>query len=365
MGKIILCLLLVYTPCANAYWGPITQQKNTGVMWYLGEKGEAFVSYGKVTASKIYRHGKVAVIKGRTGAAYSYKEAEDGLYHVTLYASATKDRVIPVLGELADLPIVLPILSQAQWLRWLETITRSAATDFDKAMDTRYLETYIGGGNHRLFDGGHTLSGAWKNIGEYCVAAKCSAGEQVGGYFDAVIKDLSTPKGLPFVTMEQQTYDSMATWMSETIPGVDKSWVYDALSYDVLELLSAGVAAAAVVYYLDKEQEDKLSELIGSMGIVSITSANPILGLVMVASLAYALATGVDIGEKDVAEGAVKSAVISGVFVLLPTAFLVELAVVVAVGILLNRGMTDKNYAIVYNYGEQKATSLMSWLPKI
>ena len=165
--------------------------------------------------------------------------------------------------------------------------------------------------------------------------------------------------------MEQQTYDSMATWMSETIPGVSKNWVSDALSYDALELLSAGVAAAAVVYYLDKGQTDKLSELIGSMGIVSITSANPILGLVMVAALAYALATGVDIGEKDVAEGVVKSAVISGVFVLLPTTFLVELAVVVAVGILLNKGMTDKNYAIVYDYGEEKAASFISWLPKI
>ena len=330
-----------------------------------GEKGEVFVSYGKATVFKVYRRGKGFVSKGRAGAAYSYRKAEDGLYHVTLYASAAKDRAVPTLGELADLPIVLPILSQTQWLRWLETITKSAATDFDKAMDTKYLETYIGGGNHRLFDGGHTLSGAWKNIGEYCVAAKCSTGEQVGGYYDAIIKDLSTPKGLPFVTMEQQTYDSMATWMSETIPGVSKNWVSDALSYDALELLSAGVAAAAVVYYLDKGQTDKLSELIGSMGIVSITSANPILGLVMVAALAYALATGVDIGEKDVAEGVVKSAVISGVFVLLPTTFLVELAVVVAVGILLNKGMTDKNYAIVYDYGEEKEASFISWLPKI
>ena len=36
MGKIILCLLLVYTPCANAYGGPIPQQKNTRVMRDLG-----------------------------------------------------------------------------------------------------------------------------------------------------------------------------------------------------------------------------------------------------------------------------------------------------------------------------------------
>ena len=78
--------------------------------------------------------------------------------------------------------------------------------------------------------------------------------------------------------MEKQTYDSMANWMTKTIPGVNKQWVYDAFSYDALEIFSAGISAVAVVYYLDKGQVDELSELLGSMGIVSIVSANPILG---------------------------------------------------------------------------------------
>ena len=196
------------------------------------------------------------------------------------------------LASAVSLPVILPILSQAQWLRGLDRITTTAATNFDKAMDSRYLETYIGGGNHRMFDGGHTLGGAWGNIAKMCGVAKCSTGEQANGYLNAIWKDLVTPKGLPFVTMEKQTYDSLANWMSKTIPGVNKQWVYDAFSYDALEILSAGISAAAVIYYLDKGQVDKLSELLGSMGIVSIVSANPILAMVVISSVAYALATG-------------------------------------------------------------------------
>ena len=35
---------------------------------------------------------------------------------------------------------------------------------YDKAMDAGYLATNIGGGNHRLFDGGHTIAGAFKAV---------------------------------------------------------------------------------------------------------------------------------------------------------------------------------------------------------
>ena len=43
----------------------------------------------------------------------------------------------------------------------MASLAKGPATIYDKAMDTKYLATSIGGGNHRLFDGGHTLSGAF------------------------------------------------------------------------------------------------------------------------------------------------------------------------------------------------------------
>ena len=338
-----LCVVLIHAPYAQAYWGPIPQEESK-TMGYLRYSGDS--------AKKGYEAARKAAVYG-WGYVYASKDyAVPALYSGKEY-----------MASAISLPLILPVLSQAQWFRWLERITASAATDFDKAMDSRYLKNYIGGGNHRMFDGGHTLGGAWGNIAKMCGVAKCSTGEQVNGYLNAIWKDLVTPKGLPFVTMEKQTYDSMANWMTKTIPGVNKQWAYDAFSYDALEILSAGISAAAVVYYLDKGQVDKLSELLGSMGIVSIVSANPILAMVVISSVAYALATGVDIEGKGAAEGAVKSAIISGVFVLLPSVFLVELAVVLGVAILLNRGMTDKNYTFVHDYMRKQAAGLKSWVP--
>ena len=347
---VFLCVVLIPAPYAQVYGGPIPQEES---------KTKEYLRYAKNSTQKGYE-------AAQEGVAYGYETTKSGLGYV--YAS--KDYAVPALysgkeylASAVSLPLILPILSQAQWLRGLDRITTAAATNFDKAMDSRYLETYIGGGNHRMFDGGHTLGGAWGNIAKMCGVAKCSTGEQVNGYLNAIWKDLVTPKGLPFVTMEKQTYDSMANWMTKTIPGVNKQWVYDAFSYDALEILSAGISAVAVVYYLDKGQVDELSELLGSMGIVSIVSANPILAMVVISSVAYALATGVDIEGKGAAEGAVKSAIISGVFVLLPSVFLIELAVVLGVAILLNRGMTDKNYAFLHDYMRKQAAGFKSWVP--
>ena len=38
----------------------------------------------------------------------------------------------------------------------LASMAKGPATIYDRAMDAEYLATHTGGGNHRLFDGGHT-----------------------------------------------------------------------------------------------------------------------------------------------------------------------------------------------------------------
>ena len=41
-----------------------------------------------------------------------------------------------------------------------QKLVEGSSTIYDKAMDARYITEHIGGGNHRLFDGGHTIGGA-------------------------------------------------------------------------------------------------------------------------------------------------------------------------------------------------------------
>ena len=371
---IFLGILLISSPYLQAY-GPIPVEKTRMSKVYkiftqgkkaITNKTSPYTKYAKEGLRKSKELTKLGYGYSLRGVKDSYEKGKDGLHHVTI----AKEHVIPVLstaknyaGSVATLPTILPILSQSQWLNYLETLTASAATNFDKALDSRYLETAMGGGNHRLFDGGHTLGGAWSNISKMCADTGCSTSEQINGYFGSLWKDVPTPKGLPFMTMEKQTYDSLADKLSNY--GISRNWTYDALSYDAFEILGAGISTVAVVYFLKTEQIEELSQALGAMGIVSIISANPLFALVMISSVAYAIATGTDLNAKAATEGVVKSSIISGALILLPGAFFLQVTAAVAIAILLEKGMTEKNYAFAKDYVLERTLTLKSWASNV
>ena len=372
--SLLLAILLGSGPYSQAYWAIISENKATG-LYSVFTRGKDAVVQGLNRVSPYAEYAKLGLEKSKEftksgysyslrGIKYSYEKGKDGFHYVNIA------KTVPVLstvkdytGNVVNLPTILPVLSQSQWLSYLETLTKSASTNFDKALDAEYLKTYAGGPNHRLFDGGHALGGAWSNIADMCAKTGCSTREQINGYFGALWKDATTPKGLPLMTMEKQTYDSLADKLSNY--GVSKSWTYDALSYDALEILGAGISAAAVVYFLKTEQVEKLSEALGAMGIVSIVYANPLLALVMISSIAYAIATGTDLNAKAATEGIVKSSIISGALVLLPGAFLLQVTAAVAIAVLLEKSMKDENYAFAKEYTMERINALRTWIPDI
>jgi hypothetical protein len=49
---------------------------------------------------------------------------------------------------------------------WLtDRLSNQHATLVSKGMDSEYIRTHIGGGWHRLYDGGHSLAGSWNVVG--------------------------------------------------------------------------------------------------------------------------------------------------------------------------------------------------------
>ena len=44
----------------------------------------------------------------------------------------------------------------------VQNVVKGSPTIYDKAMDAEFIATHIGGGQHRLFDGGHTIIGAFR-----------------------------------------------------------------------------------------------------------------------------------------------------------------------------------------------------------
>ncbi|MEW6682356.1 MAG: hypothetical protein AB1451_05435 [Nitrospirota bacterium] len=123
---------------------------------------------------------------------------------------------------------VAAFLSPDALLRWSKGITEGAATVYDRALDATYLRTHIGGGEHRLFDGGHGLVESWKRAAE--ARPDDETFQEIVGWLSALWKDGTTLKGLPFVGVSKESFDAWADHLSSVVPGVSRDWLYDLLS---------------------------------------------------------------------------------------------------------------------------------------
>lgn len=250
-----------------------------------------------------------------------------GKQRVAKHAEQLSQKTIAHAGTIGG------FLSQQELLAWSTRLTESAATLYDKALDAEYLRTHIGGGNHRLFDGGHDLVSAWGRVRD--AAPDDSFNREVLGYVQALWKDVTTAKGLPFATWDQAQYNEFAETLAKL--GISKKWTADLVSFDVFELLSVGLSCAGLVFALQRDDLAQVSELLGAMGITSILSANPITGLAAIAVTAYAYRRKRDDpGAKTLdgarfAKGALVSGLASGTFMLLGLPVLVELVIAIVV----------------------------------
>ena len=89
---------------------------------------------------------------------------------------------------------------------------------FDKAMDAKYInpatKPEMAGNYHRLFDGGHTIKGAFD--------ASCNASQEDNifqealGTIQGLFRDGTTERGLPLATWDKDTFDSVAESLDST-----------------------------------------------------------------------------------------------------------------------------------------------------
>jgi hypothetical protein len=168
-----------------------------------------------------------------------------------------------------------------RWMR--EEFASGSAGVFDKAMDAARVKMQEFGGDHRLFDGGHDLIGAWKTI----VSAKPddTLMQEAGGYLSAIWKDVVTPMGLPVVTLNREQFDAFADNMGEAF-GVSREWLMDAASFTATEGAGAIVGALAVALNWKETDVKRFSALVGSFGLSAAVSANPFLAVIAIVALA-------------------------------------------------------------------------------
>ena len=167
----------------------------------------------------------------------------------------------------------------------LQNMVDGPATIYDKAMDAQFLATYIGGGNHRMFDGGHTIPGAIQAV-RYALPND-SIVEEATGFLQGVFRDMTTTKGPPLANWDKATYDQAASFFESQF-SIPRDWFYDLNSYDSAELLSGVIGLVATVLSWNRTEIEDFSKLVGGMGVSAVMSANPL--LLVVTAIAFAKA---------------------------------------------------------------------------
>lgn len=189
------------------------------------------------------------------------------------------------------------------------------ATIYDKAMDANYIATHVGGGDHRLFDGGHDLLGAWQAVSTAAREHGDNFTETVGHYLGAIWKDMVTPKGLPVVTWDKQTFDQVTAMLSEQF-GIAPAWVKDIATFTASELIGATISTVSAALHWNQVEIDRFASLVGSFGVSSLAGANPFLAVLSIICLARAFQKAQ--GKDDIVEalfGLAKGGAGTGAFI--------------------------------------------------
>jgi len=236
--------------------------------------------------------------------------------------------------------VTLPFLASPELLDWSEKISKGTATIYDKALDAEYLRTHIGGGTHRLFDGGHDMVNAWTRVKE--ASQDDSMQQEVIEYVTALWKDITTKMGLPVSTLDKTNYDNFAIWVSNNVPFIDKTYLYDLLSFDIFEVIGSGIGTVAFLFALNKKDQKKIAEILGSMGVTTIASANPIMAIIVVFMVGYAYFIKKHKLEKEaLAKGATIASISVIIFTALGLPMLIELGIVIVVTMLVRKHIVE------------------------
>ena len=225
---------------------------------------------------------------------------------------------------------------------WLQSLVKGSATDYDKKMDAVYNANRIGGGGsyHRLFDGGHSPVGSFQAARD--ALPDDSMYEEVAGWLQALARDATTPRGLPLVTWDQETFNNLANTLEKA--GISRSWLNDLVTYDAVELIVGSISILAVALNWNNDDVEEFSSLVGGMGLSAAVSANPLMLIVTVVALARAFHVARKTGDwKEFTDGLLKGGICTGAVLLVTSSSLVSGPAVVVlltgicVGILANQ----------------------------
>ena len=239
-------------------------------------------------------------------------------------ASAQAQTFITLQGLLANAELSSTINS------WLQSMVSGAPTIYDRAMDATYNSTHIGGGLHRMFDGGHTVPGAFEAVRN--ASPDDNIFQEAAGLLQALARDATTPMGLPLVNWDRDTFYGLANTLEGF--GVSRDWLIDLVNYDAVELVGSSIGVVAIALNWNNEDIEEFTTIVGGMGLSAAVSANPLLLVVTIVALAKAFHTARKTGDwKEFADGLAKGGICTSAVLLVTSTVSGPAVVVLLAGI--------------------------------
>ena len=249
--------------------------------------------------------------------------------------------------------IFLSFFSHSELLKWTRSFVEytTVATPYDDKVDEVYNQTHIGGGNHRLFDESHTLGGIFEKVKE--TYPDDSLFQEILASVSVWFKDVTTPSGMPFININDKiSYDASKKWFSENIPGVNSKWFDDFHVYDIGEIFTSAFGLACIIFAIKNDDRKKLEQVLGQMSILSIITANPLMGISVIFVTCYQyIRKKTSIRMKNISKGAFQSSFgFLLVSILGPTLFIQLIVMLILYKIFkVNREIIVKNFVLIWN----------------
>ena len=140
----------------------------------------------------------------------------------------------------------------------LPSIAHAKPSLCDRAMDSVYIASGIGGGYHRHFDGGHTILGAFSACDKvlqdkHLVARIVEVGK-------SLYRDFVTPRGMPLVTLNQLRVNRWRPMLSQI--GLSTRTIYELNSFTPLKAFYTVLTAVVIAYDWDVQDVDRYTEFV-------------------------------------------------------------------------------------------------------
>ena len=220
---------------------------------------DSFLALSKASSNKWQQNARETASRG-------WRALNEKLPYVGYVVGRGVKKATALTGEAYT--SALDWADNAELSRWLTShLSHQASTIGSRAMDSEYLRTHIGGGWHRLYDGGHTVAGSWRAVRE--ALPDLSAFDQLGAWANEYWKDLITTRGMPIVLLDH------AYKVSEYIKHLD--------CVNVAQEIGGGLVGVSI--YCNWNEPDKLVASAAANDCSGVVYANvvaPLISLIAV-----------------------------------------------------------------------------------